>query len=164
MHNCRPSVALLQDVGKCQRGRYSHKVYAVTAVEVKTVRIGTRGSPLALAQAYMTRDLLKVMLITLECQELSAKLGCFAAIPIKHRLSKEKRLPALSNISEAVFNVCRNPSQSSERRVPSRSASSRPQATKCSTSPLQTLEAKGYSQRRSMMPCWRAELTLQCTL
>ena len=26
----------------------------------KTVKIGTRGSPLALAQAYMTRDLLKV--------------------------------------------------------------------------------------------------------
>jgi len=42
-------------------------VYAAAAVEVQkhdvqkaTVRIGTRGSPLALAQAYMTRDLLKV--------------------------------------------------------------------------------------------------------
>lgn len=30
------------------------------AVATKTVRIGTRGSPLALAQAYLTRDLLKV--------------------------------------------------------------------------------------------------------
>ncbi len=42
-------------------------MYAAAAVEVQksdvqkaTVRIGTRGSPLALAQAYMTRDLLKV--------------------------------------------------------------------------------------------------------
>ena len=32
----------------------------VAAVATKTVKIGTRGSPLALAQAYMTRDLLKV--------------------------------------------------------------------------------------------------------
>jgi hypothetical protein len=30
------------------------------AVSTKTVRIGTRGSPLAMAQAYLTRDLLKV--------------------------------------------------------------------------------------------------------
>ena len=37
-------------------------MYAAAAVEVQkaTVKIGTRGSPLALAQAYMTRDLLKV--------------------------------------------------------------------------------------------------------
>lgn len=34
-------------------------VYAV-ATQTKTVKIGTRGSPLALAQAYLTRDLLKV--------------------------------------------------------------------------------------------------------
>lgn len=34
-------------------------VYA-TATATKTVKIGTRGSPLALAQAYLTRDLLKV--------------------------------------------------------------------------------------------------------
>ena len=30
------------------------------AVSTKTVKIGTRGSPLAMAQAYLTRDLLKV--------------------------------------------------------------------------------------------------------
>lgn len=30
------------------------------ATQTKTVKIGTRGSPLALAQAYLTRDLLKV--------------------------------------------------------------------------------------------------------
>ena len=37
-------------------------MYAAAAVETQkaTVKIGTRGSPLALAQAYMTRDLLKV--------------------------------------------------------------------------------------------------------
>lgn len=34
-------------------------VYAA-ATATKTVKIGTRGSPLALAQAYLTRDLLKV--------------------------------------------------------------------------------------------------------
>jgi hydroxymethylbilane synthase len=51
--------------GKAQRparavsakSRSSVLVYA--AVVVQTVKIGTRGSPLALAQAYMTRDLLK---------------------------------------------------------------------------------------------------------
>ncbi len=32
----------------------------MSATAVKTLKIGTRGSPLALAQAYMTRDLLKV--------------------------------------------------------------------------------------------------------
>ena len=35
-------------------------VVFAAAVATKTVKIGTRGSPLALAQAYMTRDLLKV--------------------------------------------------------------------------------------------------------
>ncbi|PNH09734.1 Porphobilinogen deaminase, chloroplastic [Tetrabaena socialis] len=37
--------------------RSAHVV--ASAVATKTVKIGTRGSPLALAQAYMTRDLLK---------------------------------------------------------------------------------------------------------
>ena len=37
-------------------------MYAVAAIETKTVKIGTRGSPLALAQAYMTRDKLQVLL------------------------------------------------------------------------------------------------------
>eukprot|EP00877_Chromochloris_zofingiensis_P013876 jgi/Chrzof1/8742/Cz03g22200.t1_PBGD1[v5.2] len=39
--------------------RKAFTVYAATVVEQKTVKIGTRGSPLALAQAYLTRDLLK---------------------------------------------------------------------------------------------------------
>ena len=41
------------------RSRQSVTVMAVSTA-VKTVKIGTRGSPLALAQAYLTRDLLKV--------------------------------------------------------------------------------------------------------
>jgi hypothetical protein len=41
------------------RSRKACPVFA-SAVATKTVKIGTRGSPLALAQAYMTRDLLKV--------------------------------------------------------------------------------------------------------
>jgi len=36
------------------------RVVCQAAIATKTVKIGTRGSPLALAQAYMTRDLLKV--------------------------------------------------------------------------------------------------------
>lgn len=40
------------------RSRKACPVFA-SAVATKTVKIGTRGSPLALAQAYMTRDLLK---------------------------------------------------------------------------------------------------------
>jgi hydroxymethylbilane synthase len=38
-------------------------VYAAAATTTKTVKIGTRGSPLALAQAYLTRDLLKVCVV-----------------------------------------------------------------------------------------------------
>lgn len=46
-------------------------MYAAAAMEVQkaTVKIGTRGSPLALAQAYMTRDLLKVGLPTVRAQQ-----------------------------------------------------------------------------------------------
>ena len=51
---------------RSQRGNHCHKIYAVAAVEVKTVKIGTRGSPLALAQAYMTRDKLKVIFLETE--------------------------------------------------------------------------------------------------
>ena len=55
----------------------------MAAVEVKTVKIGTRGSPLALAQAYMTRDLLKVKLVKLKCHESAATSSCYAAVNIK---------------------------------------------------------------------------------
>merc|ERR1719409_339214 len=41
------------------RRRYAAKTQAAAAVTIETVKIGTRGSPLAMAQAYMTRDLLK---------------------------------------------------------------------------------------------------------
>lgn len=52
----------------CHPQLQSHKHREVTcaaataelATEKATVKIGTRGSPLALAQAYMTRDFLKV--------------------------------------------------------------------------------------------------------
>jgi hypothetical protein len=47
----------VRPVGVTRRGRVLCQ--AATTV-TKTVKIGTRGSPLALAQAYMTRDLLKV--------------------------------------------------------------------------------------------------------
>lgn len=42
------------------RSRKESTVCAAAAVHTKTLKIGTRGSPLALAQAYLTRDLLKV--------------------------------------------------------------------------------------------------------
>lgn len=52
----------------CHVQQRSHKHKHITceaataelATEKATVKIGTRGSPLALAQAYMTRDFLKV--------------------------------------------------------------------------------------------------------
>lgn len=57
-------MTLFHDASKrSQRGSHWQKTYAVAAVEVKTVKIGTRGSPLALAQAYMTRDKLKVRIV-----------------------------------------------------------------------------------------------------
>ena len=40
--------------------RRAQQIVASAIAPPTTVRIGTRGSPLALAQAYMTRDLLKV--------------------------------------------------------------------------------------------------------
>jgi hypothetical protein len=42
------------------RNRNAGVICAAAAVETQTLKIGTRGSPLALAQAYLTRDLLKV--------------------------------------------------------------------------------------------------------
>jgi hypothetical protein len=51
---CRPAKS-----AHVRSGRRACRVVA-SAVATKTVKIGTRGSPLALAQAYMTRDLLKV--------------------------------------------------------------------------------------------------------
>jgi hydroxymethylbilane synthase len=45
---------------RLRRARRACPVFASASVATKTVKIGTRGSPLALAQAYMTRDLLKV--------------------------------------------------------------------------------------------------------
>ncbi len=46
-------------VGTVSRARRAVKVCAASSVQTQTVKIGTRGSPLALAQAYLTRDLLK---------------------------------------------------------------------------------------------------------
>eukprot|EP00199_Chlamydomonas_sp_CCMP681_P001980 CAMPEP_0119106056 /NCGR_PEP_ID=MMETSP1180-20130426/3853_1 /TAXON_ID=3052 ORGANISM="Chlamydomonas cf sp, Strain CCMP681" /NCGR_SAMPLE_ID=MMETSP1180 /ASSEMBLY_ACC=CAM_ASM_000741 /LENGTH=348 /DNA_ID=CAMNT_0007091289 /DNA_START=74 /DNA_END=1120 /DNA_ORIENTATION=- len=54
----RATAPTMQRVAVLSKGRRSFKVLA-SATAVKTVKIGTRGSPLALAQAYMTRDLLK---------------------------------------------------------------------------------------------------------
>ena len=47
-------------------------MFAVAAVGTKTVKIGTRGSPLALAQAYMTRDLLKARGLPRSCVSKSS--------------------------------------------------------------------------------------------
>lgn len=58
--NCR---AVAPKVAGARVSRRVCRVYA-SAVATKTVKIGTRGSPLALAQAYMTRDLLKVRAIS----------------------------------------------------------------------------------------------------
>jgi hypothetical protein len=55
--NCRASAP--KPLRMAARGRRVVLVEC-SATAVKTVKIGTRGSPLALAQAYLTRDLLKV--------------------------------------------------------------------------------------------------------
>ena len=55
---CRASAPRAQKM-MAVRSRQAVTVMAVSTA-VKTVKIGTRGSPLALAQAYLTRDLLKV--------------------------------------------------------------------------------------------------------
>lgn len=55
-------------------------VYAV-ATQTKTVKIGTRGSPLALAQAYLTRDLLKVRAASLSWWLLAAAAGAIGGTP-----------------------------------------------------------------------------------
>lgn len=49
----------MRKIAVASRSRRACTVFAA-ATAVRTVKIGTRGSPLALAQAYMTRDLLKV--------------------------------------------------------------------------------------------------------
>ena len=56
-------------------GRRSCAVLA-SAVATKTVKIGTRGSPLALAQAYMTRDLLKVRALEVAYAYLGRNTCC----------------------------------------------------------------------------------------
>ena len=77
LSTCRPSVTLLHNASRrSQRGGHCRKIYAVAAVEVKTVKIGTRGSPLALAQAYMTRDKLKVKSRGSGVSSCRAKTSC----------------------------------------------------------------------------------------
>ena len=61
----------IQQSCQSQQRLRNHKHNVVTcaaataelATEKATVKIGTRGSPLALAQAYMTRDFLKVFTV-----------------------------------------------------------------------------------------------------
>lgn len=59
MAKARCASTLRQKVVLRVQSRKTCTVYASTATQTKTVKIGTRGSPLALAQAYLTRDLLK---------------------------------------------------------------------------------------------------------
>ena len=57
--HCSAPSAMPARVGTVSRARRAVKVCAASSVQTQTVKIGTRGSPLALAQAYLTRDLLK---------------------------------------------------------------------------------------------------------
>ncbi len=52
-------VAVQQSVAVAMPRARRCAIVASAAVATKTLKIGTRGSPLALAQAYLTRDLLK---------------------------------------------------------------------------------------------------------
>ena len=57
--HCSAPSAMPARVSTVSRARRVVKVCAASSVQTQTVKIGTRGSPLALAQAYLTRDLLK---------------------------------------------------------------------------------------------------------
>ena len=75
----------------CHVQQRSHKHMHITceaataelATEKATVKIGTRGSPLALAQAYMTRDFLKVGFLCLVWQGQPAQPCCGVMILAK---------------------------------------------------------------------------------
>lgn len=64
--HCQPPCSLKHRSNRLEHGALTCAAAAAeVATEKATVKIGTRGSPLALAQAYMTRDFLKVCLLAL---------------------------------------------------------------------------------------------------
>ena len=124
----------------------------------KTLKIGTRGSPLALAQAYLTRDLLKARARL----HASTLLGVHVAGARAQRLARpQRRLAPLSPrparsrsprpsrpLGPPRFPARRRRSRSCRRRARWRSSSLRPPATRSSTSRCPTLAARACSPRR----------------
>ncbi len=76
-HSCKHSQRQVR--GWCQ------VVRASAAVQTKTLKIGTRGSPLALAQAYLTRRLLQVRMAQQpESSTKQAEKALSQALPVAH--------------------------------------------------------------------------------
>lgn len=76
-HSCRHNQRQVR--GWCQ------VVRASAAVQTKTLKIGTRGSPLALAQAYLTRRLLQVCIAQQpESSTKQAEKALPQALPVAH--------------------------------------------------------------------------------
>lgn len=106
--------------------RVSAIVRASSAVETQTLKIGTRGSPLALAQAYLTRDLLKVG---------------YMVHTVMHRCMNTKYIVLLlSRLHSLIF----------RRKEHLKLLSSRQPGIRYSDSPWQILEERVFSPRKSM--------------
>jgi hypothetical protein len=82
---CRTANPLRKQAARAAlpKSRSSLTVCAAAAVQTQTLKIGTRGSPLALAQAYLTRDLLQVIAaaLALAATSLGALPLADAAVP-----------------------------------------------------------------------------------
>ena len=184
-----PAVAAPRRAKAGSSARRGASIVVAAAVATKTVKIGTRGSPLALAQAYMTRDLLKVRLVlgvenksSREAAERedkkanSQRISAFVKPSLslsRPRLRKTLSYPSFflnpdlqtKNLNtRQQRNPPRPPSRISQRTAPSRSASSRPPGTRSWVNLWRTSEAKGSSRKKSTMRCSMAGSTSPSTL
>lgn len=101
LHRCRATHAAPASVRKVTAARQSVVVHAEGAEPRIPVRIGTRGSPLALAQAYQTRDRLKEAFPSLQ------EDGAIEICIIKTTGMLESTIPSILNLWKSSFRgVC----------------------------------------------------------
>ena len=75
-------------------------IVRASAVKTKTLKIGTRGSPLALAQAYLTRQLLQVRLDLVRAQDQISE--CLSAAATSTSATTDSVAVAAAAVSTAV--------------------------------------------------------------
>jgi Porphobilinogen deaminase, dipyromethane cofactor binding domain len=149
------------------------------------VKIGTRGSPLALAQAYQTRDRLKEAFQQLaeagaiqiciikttgaplpratrrvtsrSSQQRSARCWCSCYASQAHRSSTRTSMMTCTGA------CCSTSLQQTRRKRTRERVRARVQATRCSTSRSRTLAARAFSQRKLTLRCSTATSTSRCT-